>query len=392
MRRLAIVHSLLLLTAALPAAAEAKVRKGPGGLAFYTPPKPLPAGKHGALIWSRKLSGAAALKGGAGNRLLLYRSTSATGKAVAVSGTLTVPKGKAPKRGWPVISWAHGTTGIADQCAPSRQGAEAIGNYANPLLQRWLKAGYAVVRTDYAGLGTPGAHPYLIGRSEGHSVLDAVRAARKADTRLGKRVVLAGHSQGGQSVLWAASLAPKYTPDLKLRGTVALAPVSHLAEQSTAVSALHSPSGLSGLVAMILRGVDVGRPSVGVPGLLSDRAAALYPQTLTKCLGTLAGSSSFGAIAPADLLHQGADLQPLLDALSQLADPEDLRIRTPVQIQQGTADQTVYKLFTDPLVDEYEQRGIKVTYKTYEGVTHGGAVTDSRSATDATRYIRARFR
>jgi pimeloyl-ACP methyl ester carboxylesterase len=392
MRRLAILLSLLLLTAALPAAAEAKVRKGPGGLAFYTPPKPLPAGKHGALIWSRKLSGAAALKGGAGNRLLLYRSTSVTGKAVAVSGTLTVPKGNAPKGGWPVISWAHGTTGIADQCAPSREGSEAIVNYAYPLLQRWLKAGYAVVRTDYEGLGTPGAHPYLIGRSEGHSVLDAVRAARKADKRLAKRVVLAGHSQGGQSVLWAASLAPKYTPDFKVRGTVALAPVSHLAEQSTALPAFTSPSGLSGLVAMILRGVDIGRPSTRVSGLLSDRAAALFPQTLTKCLGTLAGPTSFGAIAPADLLRQGADLQPLLDALSQLADPEDLKIRTPVQIQQGTADQTVYKLFTDPLVNEYKQHGVKVTYKTYEGVTHGGAVTDSRSAADATKYIRARFR
>jgi acetyl esterase/lipase len=249
MRRLAIVLSLLLLTAALPAAADAKVRKAPGGLAFYTPPKPLPAGKHGALIWARKLTGAAALKGGAGNRLLLYRSTSATGKPVAVSGTLTIPKGKAPKGGWPVISWAHGTTGIADQCAPSRDGKAALVSYAYPLLQRWLKAGYAVVRTDYEGLGTPGAHPYLIGRSEGHSVLDAVRAARAADGRLGKRVVLAGHSQGGQSVLWAASLAPRYTPDLKVRGTVALAPVSHLAEQVPALSGLKSPSGLSGLSA-----------------------------------------------------------------------------------------------------------------------------------------------
>ena len=100
------------------------------------------------------------------------------------------------------------------------------------------------MRTDYEGLGTPGAHPYLIGRSEGHSVLDAVRAARKLDKRLGKRVVLAGHSQGGQSVLWAASLAPNYTPDLKVRGTVALAPVSHLAEQSTRdLRAARRPAG-----------------------------------------------------------------------------------------------------------------------------------------------------
>jgi pimeloyl-ACP methyl ester carboxylesterase len=223
-------------------------------------------------------------------------------------------------------------------------------------------------------------------------VLDAARAARKADPRLGKRVVLAGHSQGGQSVLWAASLAPRYTPDLKIRGTVALAPVSHLAEQASVISSLHSPSGLSGLVAMILRGVDIARPSAGVRGVLSDQATALYPQTLTACLAVLSSPSSFGAIAPADLFRQNADLSPVTGALSKLDDPEDLKIRTPVQIQQGTADQTVFKLFTDSLVAAYKQRGIKVTYKTYEGVTHGGAVTDAHSAADATKYIRARFR
>jgi len=71
MPRLLLVLSLLLL-AAPPAAADAKVRKGPGGTAFYTPPTPLPAGAHGSLIWARKLTGTAALRGGSGNRLVLY--------------------------------------------------------------------------------------------------------------------------------------------------------------------------------------------------------------------------------------------------------------------------------------------------------------------------------
>ena len=235
MSRLALVLSLLLL-ASLPAAADAAtVRKGPSGTAFYTPPSPLPGKGHGGLIWARKLTGTAALKGGAGNRLVLYRSTGVTGKAIAVSGTVSVPKGRAPKGGWPVITWGHGTTGIADKCAPSRDSgsnpAHGLISYAYPLLQRWLKAGYAVVRTDYEGLGTPGDHPYLIGRSEGRSMLDMVRAARKLDKRLGRRVVIAGHSQGGQSALFAAALAPKWTPELKVRGTLALAPVSHLAAQ-----------------------------------------------------------------------------------------------------------------------------------------------------------------
>jgi len=385
MPRLALLLSLLLL-AALPAAAGAKVRKGPSGGAFYTAPRTQAGGVHGSLIWARKLTGQAALKGGAGNRLLLYRSRGLTGKATAVSGTLAVPKGRAPKGGWPLISWAHGTTGIADACAPSRGGGSGP-----PLLERWLKAGYAVVRTDYEGLGTPGEHPYLIGRSEGASVLDAARAARKLDKRIGKRFVIAGHSQGGQAALWAASMAPKYASGLKLRGTVAFAPVSHLAEQSGALPGFTAPSPLSGLVALILRGVDIARPELGVPLALSDAAAPLYPRTLTECIGTLVGPGSFGALAPASLLRQGIDTGPATAALAQLDDPEDLRIRTPVRVQQGTADNAVFKVFTDPLVADYRKRGTPVTYTTYEGVDHGGIVTNARSAADATKYIRKRF-
>jgi pimeloyl-ACP methyl ester carboxylesterase len=396
MSRLSLVLSLLLL-AALPAAADAaKVRKGPSGTAFYTPPKQLPGKGHGGLIWARKLTGAAALKGGAGNRLVLYRSTSIAGKPVAESGTVSIPKGKAPKGGWPVITWAHGTTGIADSCAPSRDSAanpaHTLINYAYPLLQRWLKAGYAVVRTDYEGLGTPGEHPYLIGRSEGRSVLDIVRAARKLDKRLGRRVIIAGHSQGGQAALFAASLAPKWTPELKVRGTVAFAPVSHLSEQVGLLSSLKDPGGLSGLASMILRGIDIAAPQLGVSGDLGDRAAALYPLTLTRCLPGLEQPDAYGSVAPADLLRSGVDTGPIATALAKLEDPEDLTIHTNLRVQQGVADTTVFKAFTDPLVESFRKRGTKISYKTYEGVDHGGAVKDARSAKDATSYIRSRLR
>jgi pimeloyl-ACP methyl ester carboxylesterase len=248
------------------------------------------------------------------------------------------------------------------------------------------------VRTDYEGLGTPGEHPYLIGRSEGYSMLDMVRAARKLDTRLGRKVIIAGHSQGGQSALWAASLAGKWTPELNVRGTVALAPVSHLAEQLPLLDALKDPGGLSGLAAMILRGIDVAAPQLGVGGGLADRAAALYPLTLTKCLGQLDAADAYGGVAPADLLRPDVDTAPISTALSQRADPEELKIRTPVRIQQGEADTTVFKAFTDPLVADYRKRGVKVTYKTYPGVDHGGAVKDAKSASDATSYIKSRLR
>ncbi|MEP6953416.1 MAG: alpha/beta fold hydrolase [Solirubrobacteraceae bacterium] len=381
---------------ALPAAAPAKptIPKGPSGTAFYAPPSPVPGKKHGDIIRAHRITGQPAVEGAARTDLVLYRSTGVTGKPVAVSGTVSIPTGKAPKSGWPVISYAHGTTGVADQCAPSRDAAgtsvHGYNSYIYPLLTRWLKARYAVVRTDYEGLGPPGAHPYLVGKSEGRSTLDIVRAARQLDPRIGSRLILAGHSQGGHAALWAASLAKGYTPDLRLKGTIAFAPASHIADQSKLLTALKDPGGgLTAFAATIIRGIDVGRPGLGLEGVLSDSAKALYPQTLTACLGDLAKPDSFGGQSPASLIRDGADIDPLIAALGQ-NDPEHLKLSTPVRVEQGTSDTTVFPSFTDQLVKEYQANKVPVTYKTYKGITHGGVVT--AAANDSLSYIRQRLR
>jgi pimeloyl-ACP methyl ester carboxylesterase len=382
--------ALVLAAVVLATAPAASARPGPKGDAFYQPPSPL-EGKHGGLIWARRQTGSDALKGASRNDLLLYRSTSSDGRTIAVSGSLALPKGKAPRGGWPVIAYGHGTVGSADACTPTRGYDEGrYVSYAYPLLRRWLKAGYAIVRTDYEGLGTPGVHPFLVGRSEGRSLLDAVRAARAQSRKLGRAVVLAGHSQGGHAALFAAALAPSWTPEARVRGTVALAPASHLTAQAQLIPNLKAPgAGLSAFVALVLRGVDETAPAAGVPGLLSDAGAALYPQTLTACYDDLREPGSFGGMAPAEILREGADRTALFAALGQ-SDPERLRIRTPVRIDQGDADATVFKVFTDQLVDKYRATGAKVSYGIYKGVDHHGVMT--AAAKDATRWIKARFR
>jgi pimeloyl-ACP methyl ester carboxylesterase len=324
---------------------------------------------------------------------VLYRSTSADGKAVAVSGTVSIPKGNTPKGGWPVISWGHGTTGIADQCAPSRDSASNPAHgyiaYAYPQLNGYLKAGYAVVQTDYQGLGTPGTHQFLVGVPEGRSVLDMVRAARKLDPRLSKNVALVGHSQGGQAVLYAASLAPKWTPELKIRGTVAFAPVSHLSEQAAIIPGLTAPGSLSAYAGIILRGIDTAVPKANVSSLLSDTGKSLYPQTLTKCQADLVKPNSLGGVAPADLIRSGADLTPLEQVLAAHDDVESVRIKTPIQIDQGTADTTVFPTFTDGLVTEFKGRKNPLTYLKYDKVTHGGVVKAANK--NALSFLKARF-
>ncbi len=399
-RRFAVPVALTLSLALASSASAApktvtKVRTGPSGDAFYTPPSPLPGKKHGDLIWARTLTGAAVAPGASSTKVVLYRSQGVDGKADAVSGIVSIPKGKAPKKGWPVITYAHGTTGVADQCAPSRDVAgtpvHPYNAYILPLVSRWLKAGYAVVRTDYEGLGTAGVHPYLIGNSEGRATLDIARAARELEPRLSKTTIISGHSQGGHAALFAAALASRWTPELKLRGTVAFAPASHLDDQIPLTSILTSPGGgLSGLIADIGRGIVTANPSFDLSAILSDQANALFPQTETQCLPELSAPTSFGGLAPKAIFKDGADLAPLAKLLD-VQDPSHLKIKTPLLIDQGTADGTVIPVFTDQLTKELTTNGAKaLTYKKYPGIDHAGIVT--AAAKDATAWIAKRLK
>ena len=101
------------------AAAVAKTKRptvGPRGTTFYFPNK-LPKGPHGTLIWKRGITGGQSLSG-AKNYLVDYKQLGLKGKMVPVSGIVAIPNGRPPKGGWPVITWAHGTTGIADVSRP----------------------------------------------------------------------------------------------------------------------------------------------------------------------------------------------------------------------------------------------------------------------------------
>jgi pimeloyl-ACP methyl ester carboxylesterase len=397
-RWVAVAATVAVSAGALAAGATASAHKGatkspkvgPSGLKFYAPAK-LPAGAHGTLIWERPFHGVAALKG-ATNYLVLYKQVGVTGRQVPVSGIVSIPKSKPPKSGFPVVTFAHGTTGIADQCAPSRDtgpssGADGADTGTAPLLNTWIKDGYAVVRTDYEGLGTPGTHPYLIGTSEGRGVLDIVRAARELDGALSNRVVIAGHSQGGQAALWAASLAPRYTPDLHVLGTVAFAPQSHTADEVSLLKSLNTAS-LTPLAGLILRGIDVAYPSLHVSSLLTPAGAKLYPQTLTECLGQLASTSSFGGLPLDQLVQPSANLAPVVSALAA-NDPDGLKIKAPVLLEQGLADTTVLPQFDQALSQELAKLGDKVTYHTYPGATHGGVLI--AAAKDATAFVKKRF-
>lgn len=105
-----------------------------------------------------------------------YETTDQNRKPTESTAILVAPNGPAPSGGRNVVAWAHGTTGIAESCAPSL-GSNALTSI--PDLAGMLGRGWTIVATDYPGLGTPGPHAYLVGDAAAHAVLDSVRAARQ---------------------------------------------------------------------------------------------------------------------------------------------------------------------------------------------------------------------
>ena len=110
-------------------------------------------------------------------------------------------------------------------------------------------------------------------------------------------------------------MPPRGTPELKLQGTVAFAPVSNLGAQAQALPALNSPSGLSGLAAMIIRGADIAKPSLGIQNLLSDQAEDRPPAADLDVVGMGAQGEDAPGPSPLeqpDRLHEdGSSSSPL---------------------------------------------------------------------------------
>jgi pimeloyl-ACP methyl ester carboxylesterase len=207
------------------APALTRMTNGLGG--FYTIPSPLPPGPPGSLVRVAQMAAGGSLPAGATAYRVLYHSETETGADVAVSGMVVVPGGSPPAGGFPIMTWAHGTTGLAPSCAPSIEGSQSV-----PLVNAFVGAGWIVAATDYEGLGaSTGLHPYLVGTSEGQDVLDAARAARTLAGHLASNtVVVAGHSQGGQAALFAGQIAASYAPELFVAGVAAVAPVTSVLE------------------------------------------------------------------------------------------------------------------------------------------------------------------
>ncbi|WP_312018491.1 serine aminopeptidase domain-containing protein [Streptomyces sp. I05A-00742] len=339
----------------------------------YRVPQPLPAAPPGTLIAATD-HGPDARIGGAGRWTVLHHSADAHGKDIAVSATVLVPRGAAPPGGRPVIAWAHGTTGVADGCAPSQAANLGYNVYAQEA-GAFLRAGYAVVATDYPGLGTPGMHTYLVGPDEGNAVVDSVTAARGLLPDLAPTWFAVGHSQGGQAALFAARAAGR-SSGTRFGGAVAVAPASHLDVMLPGVIAAHQPGSLA-FALYSLAGLGATDPSVDLPRLLGPTAHRTAQQVFQECL-TVRHPSLSGITTEQALPLTRAQLASVGGKMAAYGNPDRAAVTAPVLIVQGGADQDVPATWTAQVARNLRALGSPaVTERTYPGSGHDDVLGQS---------------
>lgn len=333
------------------------------------------------------------------SRVITYKMLGVDGTETQATALVFVPKTAAPAGGWKTIVWAHGTTGVADKCAPSQQGLKGT----QYLLQQLLAQGYVIVAPDYEGLGEPGgkeSHPFLNVKSEAYSITDAVVATRDYLSRQGKLVskdwLAIGHSQGGQAVLGAAQYASR--AQLNYKGTIAIAPASNLkaillageefAIGKAAIMQSYIYSPLDAFTLLIVDGMQGHKTSIDYSTVFKGNLAALIPTIKGECFGDIEDEiqvdmSDFSIANGNSLKNYGRtqtgfmDLPQIDTFLNKTSQPLSEKVSTPLIIYQGGSDQTVPKAATDLLKATAEAKGMTIQYKVDPNLDHTTVYTNN---------------
>ena len=240
---------------------------------FYDPPALSTSAKPGTLIRSERTYDYS-LSADVATVRILYYSRSASGDPVAVSAVVIVPERTAPAGGWPIIAWAHGVQGVARDCAPSLRDNLDEGSF----FSMYINLGYAVVATDYAGLGTSSRNAYVDLQSNAADVIYSVAAARSAVPELGSRWLAMGISEGGLAAAGVAELEDAIH-DSNYLGSVAL---SGIIDDKNLLGIHGAQASLLG-PAFLAYGIKTVFPPFQVADILTEKALVLYHQAETSC-------------------------------------------------------------------------------------------------------------
>jgi pimeloyl-ACP methyl ester carboxylesterase len=349
---------------------------------FYRPPS-LKNTVAGDLLHKEAFDGYNAPRGTKATRII-YHSLDAHGKDVATSAVVLIPAGTAPAHGWPVIAWAHGTTGVARICAPSLDKNLAYGEEG---VFPMVRAGFAVVATDYQGLGTPGPHQYLNKIAQSNDVVYSVRAAHQAVEGLDERWVAVGHSQGGYAA-WGVDELEAQRHDPGFLGAISVAAAADLGQliqtmaQAGPEAAMYLP-----YIAFAFRALN---PSFDPAAMLSGVALKLYPAVTTQGCWDYAYGAVLDAHSQAPVVRErGWQDHPAVKEFITTNTLGKAPLAKPLLLIAGDADRTVPYALVQSAARNACAAQLPITFHTYPGLDHDP--TMDKSTPEQLAWIRARF-
>lgn len=321
---------------------------------------------------------------------ILYTTRDALGNMTVSTAAIFLPHKPAPKGGYKVIAWAHGTVGLNNDCTPS-----AGDRYPRDVryLDHWLKQGYAIVATDYVGLGTPGIMPYLDGKTSAHNVVDSVKAAQHSRfAKLSPRWVVVGQSQGGGVAMTTARYATKYSQgsNLDYRGAVSTGTPAYIEDLVWfAGPNFKIPTKLSGLttyVLYILTGFQSARPAINIDGVLSPKGKRWVKKAQTLCYGALHKSIEDYQINVSEFFAKPLRTIPgIHDALREYMGVPVTGYDRPIFMGHGGRDTDVITPLTLRLVAEMKLAGEPLEFYFYPTYDHSQTVNGSLK--DSTPFV-----
>ncbi|MGF0237493.1 lipase family protein [Rhodococcus sp. IEGM1300] len=341
--------------------------------AFYTWQEVIPA-TPGKLLRSEPLEKTLSLPNAASAKRILYTSTDGIDNKtpIVVSGTLFLPKGTAPAGGWPVASWGHGTVGIADVCAPSWQGR----SYRDvQYLSRWLDEGYAIVATDYQGLGVPGGHPLLNNRMAAYGILDAAKAVIAGVPGLANKVLIIGQSQGGAGAFASAAYAPTYAPGLGVKGSIGTGVIYTVGAKNVGEQDENKVDASLAYGFYTLLAAQQYDPSINPKDFYTDKALPLFEQARTSCLASLVSDVIGVGLTPANAKKDYKGNQ--LAAWQKQVSYPTLKLAQPIFIGTGAEDKTPAASTQVALMQDACKTGSVVEGHLYKGLGHSETVNAS---------------
>jgi hypothetical protein len=338
---------------------------------FYDTPHPLPPGKAGELIRSEPVDEynlpfeVSALR-------IIYHSRTPNGEDLPVSAVVLVPDGKPPASGWPVIAYAHEFRGAARQCAASLMKNLGVG----PLLAMYANLGYAVVATDYSGLGADSGKPVLDMQSNALDVMYSVSAARAAVPQIGPKWIAVGPFQGA---LAAVAVAESEVRDPNYLGSVA---TSGVADAQQAYQ--HFAQGSSNRMLLVLAStVNALYPEFRASDMLKDKAIPAYQRVARTC-----GEETEPEFTN-EMLKPGWENNQFVKEFFIRNTPGQKPARGPLLVISGEADLAIPAEMSGKTVARMCKQGDRILFLKYPDLDASGVMEGS--VADQISWIKARF-